>query len=427
MRPIDVAVAGRAANGSEVPALDPPFALHGVRYAVAEVEFDDAFVVPFLAERGLRPRPKMRGGVSIYEAPLGWGIAPYSAAQVWVHVEGYDSTDGTPGRLLISAFYSPSAFPSLRQLRGEAVLEGDGRQTIDGDVVTATGGNDAARLRVAMRRSGGDPQPTSGVHFYIHSLPGGEIQLDHCSWAGTRTPTEPIHVAIDAPGHPRLGGLRIRNVIEARWLDISLTIGAPIRLGGGEVFRTSEPDLIYMLSRFSRGAVLIDSEGAVLFANAAAEAMLAEVAGQGAVRSRARSTVQRRVDEILHGAAGAAEFGPLALPRLDGAKPYLANCSLLDPRPRDIGRVRRLLLITDPAAAADTGAFEAMRVLGLTGAEARVAVLVGSGLAPREAARVVGNTENTIRVTLQRVYEKLEIGRQSELAAMVARVGQMRL
>jgi DNA-binding CsgD family transcriptional regulator len=58
----------------------------------------------------------------------------------------------------------------------------------------------------------------------------------------------------------------------------------------------------------------------------------------------------------------------------------------------------------------------------LTLGEARVASLVGSGLPPRKAAERLGIAEETARNVLKRVFEKLDISRQSELAALLGRL-----
>ncbi len=425
MPPDDIEEIVREKN-NDVAALDPPFALHSVRYARATVEFDDGFIVPFLARRGFRPRPDLIGGIAAYDAPHGYGITPYTAAHIWINVEGYDSTDGTNGAFLLGGFYSANALPALQRLRGEGIVEGGSRQDRDDHLLTATGGGGGVRMRLAMQFADAAPEKTSGVRFFVHNAGDGEIQISHCSWAGTRFTSLPVDVALDVPPANRLSGLRIRRVVDSHWLEMSLTLGVSVRVGGDRA-RASEPDLLHVLARFGRGAVLLDAAGRVLFANTAAEAALAALAGTAMPDGDSGfgdARVQLLVDRVLRVAPAGPEFGPVAVPRKQGGRPYLMSCSLLDPRPRDGGRTRRLLLFTDPAASDDGGAYEAMRVLGLTAAEARVAVLVGSGLAPREAARTIGNSEGTVRFMLQRVYEKLDIGRQSELAAMVARAGQ---
>jgi DNA-binding CsgD family transcriptional regulator len=61
-------------------------------------------------------------------------------------------------------------------------------------------------------------------------------------------------------------------------------------------------------------------------------------------------------------------------------------------------------------------------LLGLTLGEARVAALVGSGLAPRQASENLGITEESARTTLKRVFAKTGVSRQSELTVLLNRI-----
>jgi DNA-binding CsgD family transcriptional regulator len=60
-------------------------------------------------------------------------------------------------------------------------------------------------------------------------------------------------------------------------------------------------------------------------------------------------------------------------------------------------------------------------VLGLTPGEARIASPVGSGLLPREAVEELGISEETARTVLERVFSKVGVARQSELAALTTK------
>ena len=61
-------------------------------------------------------------------------------------------------------------------------------------------------------------------------------------------------------------------------------------------------------------------------------------------------------------------------------------------------------------------------VFRLTLGEARLAALVGGGLAPGEAAAALGIADNTARTVLKRVFEKMGVSRQSELAALMGKL-----
>jgi DNA-binding CsgD family transcriptional regulator len=51
-----------------------------------------------------------------------------------------------------------------------------------------------------------------------------------------------------------------------------------------------------------------------------------------------------------------------------------------------------------------------------------VASLVASGLPPRDAAERLGITEGTARTALKRVFNKVGVSRQSELATLLTKL-----
>jgi DNA-binding CsgD family transcriptional regulator len=87
-----------------------------------------------------------------------------------------------------------------------------------------------------------------------------------------------------------------------------------------------------------------------------------------------------------------------------------------------VGEPAVLLLLTDAMRDQRGRPSAGPQVLGLTPGEARVAALVGSGRPVKDAARELGITESSTRSALKIVYEKLHIGKQSELAKIVARL-----
>jgi len=63
--------------------------------------------------------------------------------------------------------------------------------------------------------------------------------------------------------------------------------------------------------------------------------------------------------------------------------------------------------------------------LGLTRGQARIAVAIGGGLSSKEAAAQLKLRDGTIRTVLKAVYERLDISRQSQLVALVTRLGAL--
>jgi PAS domain S-box-containing protein len=62
------------------------------------------------------------------------------------------------------------------------------------------------------------------------------------------------------------------------------------------------------------------------------------------------------------------------------------------------------------------------RLFALAPAEARVAALIGAGLSPRQAAEKLGISEGNVRTTLKRVFTKVGVSRQSELAVLLTKL-----
>jgi DNA-binding CsgD family transcriptional regulator len=92
------------------------------------------------------------------------------------------------------------------------------------------------------------------------------------------------------------------------------------------------------------------------------------------------------------------------------------------PAAQFLTHTRAIVLVIDPRAGEPADPALVRDVLGLTLGEARVASLVGSGLAPRAAAEQLGIAEETARSTLKSVFSKVGVSRQSELAALLARL-----
>ena len=81
-----------------------------------------------------------------------------------------------------------------------------------------------------------------------------------------------------------------------------------------------------------------------------------------------------------------------------------------------------LVLFSDPLRPARGQSAALLQLLGLTPAEARLAVHISQWLPPRAAAEALGITVSTARSKLKTIYSKLAIVRQSQRANLVARL-----
>jgi DNA-binding CsgD family transcriptional regulator len=126
--------------------------------------------------------------------------------------------------------------------------------------------------------------------------------------------------------------------------------------------------------------------------------------------------------------AEATSLGPLALPRPSGKMPLLLQAIPFRRSDGDgidrllFGLASVLVILVDPEQEHEQNPIVALRLLGLTRAEARIAALVGSGHSRKEAADYLGISKWNAREALKRVFAKLGISRQSELVKLVCRL-----
>ncbi|OJY27710.1 MAG: hypothetical protein BGO98_41340 [Myxococcales bacterium 68-20] len=113
---------------------------------------------------------------------------------------------------------------------------------------------------------------------------------------------------------------------------------------------------------------------------------------------------------------------PLAVAVPRPSAPPLSALAMPAGRDRPLGGVGRadvLLIVTDPLARFEAPAAVLMRLFGLTAAEARVALLIGNGKAPKEVAAALGTSWNTVRAQLRQIYAKTQTSGQQSLIRLL--------
>lgn len=180
-----------------------------------------------------------------------------------------------------------------------------------------------------------------------------------------------------------------------------------------------------MIDRLPVAVFALDGDGRVRHMNRAAERTLGNglrIASDGLRAGLPHATHALR--KCLAAArAPAKRAGPIAvaLPRPGG--PPLSAVAIPAAREDTLGlgstRPSILLVVTDPLTQVEGTAAVLMGVFQLTAAEARVAILVGRGLAPKEAAAQLGTSWNTVRFQLRQVYGKTQTSGQSALARLL--------
>lgn len=184
-----------------------------------------------------------------------------------------------------------------------------------------------------------------------------------------------------------------------------------------------------VLSGLECGVVMIGPGGTVDHMNASAAGMLEDA---GPLVGRPLRTPlrpeQHSLDALLSAAlspdADPHLVGPVRLSRKKG-RPVLVHAIALGGSMNDhlgsilTGGPSLLVFLIDPDRPPRALAADALTKLGLTQSESRIAALVGSGETVAASAQQLGITEHTARSTLKLVYDKLDLGRQSELVRLV--------
>jgi DNA-binding CsgD family transcriptional regulator/PAS domain-containing protein len=192
-----------------------------------------------------------------------------------------------------------------------------------------------------------------------------------------------------------------------------------------------------ILEFMPNGALIMDERGRVMQANAAAERLLQRSDGitydrRGnlqltAVLPSERPLLSRFIKNVIEIARGASSIlvgsEPLRISRQSGA-PALLILAVPLPRPpfafwESIGKGRALVVIVDPSAESHAQAATMQAAFGLTAAEARVALLLASGVTSGKMPALLGLTTDTIKTHLRRCYAKTGTHSQAELMRLL--------
>jgi DNA-binding CsgD family transcriptional regulator len=187
------------------------------------------------------------------------------------------------------------------------------------------------------------------------------------------------------------------------------------------------------LSRIGVGVITVEAGCRIRFVNAAAERLLVDhgirVKHQQLCfeNSAAQEELDRTVSSWVERAADSALSRPIphlirASHRERPVTVYILPVIRWSTEPSHfLTRTRAIVLIIDQQPADPLDPSTVRDLLDLTLGEARVAALIGAGISPKEAAERLGVAEATARNTLKRVFSKVGVSRQSELAVLLSR------
>jgi DNA-binding CsgD family transcriptional regulator/GAF domain-containing protein len=255
--------------------------------------------------------------------------------------------------------------------------------------------------------------PRHGLRYFACAM----VSPDPRVWVGLsiqRAPDRPEYSEAELELAGELGA----HVENALRLSIRLMNAELINAGLGAA-----------LARLGIGVFALDSLRRVVFSNPAAEALLGDGLDLVDGRVLAGSPVSSRLDaEIARAIADDLAGKPAAL-IIERKRSRHPLAVYVMPVPFSghaaehfLSHARALVLVIDPETDAPPEPSLVRDLLGLTLGEARVAALVGSGIPPQQAAEKLGVSVETARTVLRRVFQKVGVSRQSELAALLTRL-----
>jgi DNA-binding CsgD family transcriptional regulator len=191
-----------------------------------------------------------------------------------------------------------------------------------------------------------------------------------------------------------------------------------------------------ILDLMPNAALLLNGRGRIIQANNAAETLLRQSDGiafdaDGCIQLVSalpgeRLALAHALKDALDAAIGTGgqPFEPVRISRPSGAAPLLVVAVPL-PRPAFafwelVVPARALVVIVDPAVKARTTASAIQAAYGLTAAEARVALLLASGVSGAQMPAMLGVTAATTKTHLRRCFEKTGVHSQAELARLLS-------
>lgn len=185
------------------------------------------------------------------------------------------------------------------------------------------------------------------------------------------------------------------------------------------------------LQQADLGVVAVDAAARVVFANDKARMCLGCKAEEPLrlPSEKARAALRLAIESYGDGGGAPGDLlKPLILEQTPPLPPLVAYCF---PASRGraaefmLTRARAMILVAESRADEPADPAFLRDMLGLTVGEARVAALIGRGMAPKAAAERLGIAESTARTVLKRVFHKIGVSRQSELAALLNRVATL--
>jgi DNA-binding CsgD family transcriptional regulator len=414
--------ADRAVGSSGIPP--PPYHVRGAQMLYFLCEFDRDCLKGLLPPE-LEAAPTNTGMFALYSAPDGRGLTPYTAWFAGVNIIGHDSPEGNFATYIFDGCFSDRAGVVFPAIYNAQIRPGWTRQTWTGAFVSGEAGSGfEPAIRMAATLSPGTSRTVFGMNHYLGRHPEAGLVFYSVAISGQRLEVVPTALDILETAPAALRRFRPKAYVNTfAWADCSLTFSPPRRVDGDVGLHGTDVRrmlLLDALSRMGRSAVVVGAQGRLLHSNEDADALLSSAppAGRSVADLLIATGAVRELTAQMLAAGAHHRADPVAVKV--GGRTLIVQAMRLDTEMA--GGPAVLLLLTDPMQDQRGRPSAGLQVLGLTPGEARVAALVGSGRPVKDAARELGITESTARSALKVAYEKLRIGKQSELAKIVARL-----
>jgi DNA-binding CsgD family transcriptional regulator/PAS domain-containing protein len=200
-----------------------------------------------------------------------------------------------------------------------------------------------------------------------------------------------------------------------------------LRLSRSEIARNANAEA---LDRVAQGLLIVSANGEILFANQAAESLLAEAEGIRTDKSVLRASTPADAPQFQRLIAAAAERsgdagGMMALSRPVPRRPLnilVAPLTVESTWFVTSGRAA-IVFVADPDSRPQIGQDQLRNLYRLTSAEAAVAIAIARGVGLQAVADELEISLTTARTHLQHVFEKTSTRRQAELVRLIADAG----